>query len=304
MGQFLRRAAARRIALPTVDGVPPGRVVDLPGRGRTYVIDVPGPTDTAPTVVLLHALSCTAALSWCAAFDRLSEHYRVVTFDLRWHGRGIRSRRFRFADCADDAAAVLDALGVDRAVIVGYSMGGAIAQLTWQRHPNRVAGLVLCSTARNFRGKTRERAFFTMLTGVMFPLSRHALRRVEELAAGLPELPAGDLEAEAWGRAEFRSTSAWAMPEVLGELGRFNSASWIGEVDVPTAVVVTTKDRAVAAGRQYRLAAAIPGAEVFVARGGHGAIVLDAKNWVPVLADATASVVGRLEPAVQPIGTE
>ena len=185
MGQFLRRAAARRIALPPVDGIPAGRIVDLPGRGRTYVIDIPGPTDTAPTVVLLHALSCTAALSWCAAFDELSKHYRVVTFDLRWHGRGIRSRRFRFADCADDVAAVLDALDIDRAVIVGYSMGGAIAQLAWQRHPDRVAGLVLCSTARNFRGKTRERAFFTMLTGVMFPLSRLALRRVEELAATL-----------------------------------------------------------------------------------------------------------------------
>ena len=42
-----------------------------------------------------------------------------------------------------------------------------------------------------------------------------------------------------WGTGEFRSTSAWSMPEVLGELGRFNSADWIGEVDVPTAVVVT-----------------------------------------------------------------
>jgi 3-oxoadipate enol-lactonase len=303
MSQFLSRAARRVVRAPAVEALPTGRLVELPGRGRTYVMDVPGPTDDAPTVVLLHALACTAALSWYAAFDQLAAHYRVIAFDLRWHGRGIRSRRFRFADCADDVAAVLDALGVDRAVLVGYSMGGAVAQLTWQRHRDRVAGLVLCSTARNFRGKTRERVFFGALTGVMFPLSRHALRRVELLAGTLPELPCAEVDQETWGRTEFRSTSAWVLPEVLGELGRFNSAAWIGDVDVPTAVVVTTKDRAVAVRRQYRLAAAIPGTEVFLAKGGHASIVLDAKNWVPILLDAIGSVVRRVTPA-ESIGLE
>jgi 3-oxoadipate enol-lactonase len=303
MSQFLSRAARRVVRAPEVAAVPTGRIVELPGRGQTFVMDVPGPNDHAPTVVLLHALACTAALSWYASFDELAAHYRVIAFDLRWHGRGIRSRRFRFADCADDVAAVLDALDVDRAIIVGYSMGGAIAQLTWRRHRERVAGLVLCSTARNFRGKTRERVFFAALSGVMFPLSRHALRRVELLAGALPEVPAAEVDPESWGRTEFRSTSAWALPEVLSELGRFNSAGWVGEVDVPTAVIVTTKDKAVAVRRQYRLAAAIPGAEVFVAKGGHASIVLDAKNWVPILLDALGSVAGRLEPA-EPIGRE
>jgi hypothetical protein len=137
----------------------------------------------------------------------------------------------------------------------------------------------------------------------MFPLSRHALRRVELLAGTLPELPCAEVDQETWGRTEFRSTSAWVLPEVLGELGRFNSAAWIGDVDVPTAVVVTTKDRAVAVRRQYRLAAAIPGTEVFLAKGGHASIVLDAKNWVPILLDAIGSVVRRVTPA-ESIGLE
>ena len=200
-------------------------MLDLPGRGRTFVIDVPGPTPTAPTVVLLHALGCTAYLSWAMAIGELSRTYRVVTLDQRWHGRGIRSPRFRFSDCADDAAAVLDELGVERAVVAGYSMGGAVAQLVWRRHPERVAGLVLCSTARNYRGASRERLFFPVLTAAMHPLSRHALTRVERLAATLPEVPSLEItDPPRWGRAEFRSTSAWSMPEVLGELGRFNSA--------------------------------------------------------------------------------
>ena len=53
----------------------------------------------------------------------------MIAFDQRWHGRGIRSPRFRFVDCADDVAAVMDELGVEQAIIAGYSMGGAIAQL-------------------------------------------------------------------------------------------------------------------------------------------------------------------------------
>ena len=63
-----------------------------------------------------------------------------------------------------------------------------------------------------------------MLTAAT-PLSGHALTRVERLAATLPEMPSMDGTAAAWGRSEFRSTSAWSMPEVLGELGRFNSAT-------------------------------------------------------------------------------
>src|SRR5215210_3200236 len=66
---------------PHIEHVPEGRIVDLPGRGRTYVVDVPGPTPDAPTIVLLHALGCTAYLSWAAALGEHSRRYRVVTFD-------------------------------------------------------------------------------------------------------------------------------------------------------------------------------------------------------------------------------
>jgi homoserine acetyltransferase len=85
------------------------------------------------------------------------------------------------------------------------------------------------------------------------------------------------------------------MPEVLGELGRFNSASWIGDVDVPTAVVITEKDRAIPVRRQQRLAASVPGAQVFAARGGHASLVLDAEHWVPVFLDAVGSVSDKRE---------
>lgn len=279
---------------PRLGNVPEGRLVDLPGRGRTFVVDVPGPTPHAPTVVLLHALGTTAYLSWAATFGELSRHYRVITFDQRWHGRGIHTERFCFEDCADDVVHVMDALGIDRAVVAGYSMGGAVAQLAWARHRDRVSGLVLCSTARNYRGHHGERFFFPVMTLTMNPLSRYALERVDRYAQSLPEMPSIDVSrATRWSLGEFRSTSAWSMPQVLAELGRFNSKPWIGEVDVPTAVVVTEKDRAIPARRQHRLAASIPGASVHTSPGGHISLFLDAERWIPVFLEALHDVVMR-----------
>jgi pimeloyl-ACP methyl ester carboxylesterase len=269
-------------------------MLDLPGRGRTFVIDVPGPTPDAPVVVLLHALGTTAHLSWALALGELSKTHRVITLDQRWHGRGIRSPRFRFTDCADDVAAVMDELGVEQAIIAGYSMGGAIAQLIWRQHPERVVGLVLGSTARNFRGLKREKFFFPVMTAVTQALAGHAATRVEQLAATLPEVPSMDRsDPAAWGRAEFRSTSAWTFPEVLGELGRFNSASWVSEIDVPTAVVVTERDHTIPERRQRKLAASIEGASLYVAPGGHASIVLRSGTWLPLFREALADVTRR-----------
>ncbi len=292
--QAARLVVRRAVRLPPVEAVPEGRMVAVPG-GRTFVVDVAGPHRDAPTIVLLPALGCTAYLTWFGVLGELSRTHRVVALDLRWHGRGIRSPRFRIADCADDVAGVLDALGIDSAIVAGYSLGGAVAQEVWHRHPERVAGLVLASTARNLRGHLGERLFFPVMTLAMHPLSRVALTKVERVAATLPEMPSVDLaDGVAWGRSEFRSTSAWSMPEVLGELGRFNSAPWISCVDVPTAVVVTGRDKAIPTRRQRKLAASIPDASVHEAPGGHASIVLDHERWTPAFVEAVVDVTARV----------
>src|SRR5205809_691696 len=109
-------------------GLPPGRAVELPGRGRTWVYDSGGSAGRA-TLILLHGYTATAALNWFGCFGPLSRHFRVIALDLRGHGRGIRSNRsFRLADCADDVVALADELGLDRVIPVGYSMGGPVAQ--------------------------------------------------------------------------------------------------------------------------------------------------------------------------------
>ena len=82
--------------------------------------------------------------------------------------------------------------------------------------------------------------------------------------------------------------------QVLGTLGGFDARPWLGEIDVPTAVVVTARDHAIATGRQRAMAAAIPGATVHDAPGGHASVVFDVQRWRPVFLAAVAEVVERV----------
>jgi hypothetical protein len=78
-------------ALAPVGQIPEGQVVDLPGRGSTYVIDS-GPSD-GPTYMLLHSLACTGLMTWYPTLDMVQEFGRVVLFDQRCHGQGISPPR-------------------------------------------------------------------------------------------------------------------------------------------------------------------------------------------------------------------
>ncbi|MGN6473588.1 MAG: alpha/beta fold hydrolase [Mycobacteriales bacterium] len=292
LGRFTQAASPCDLA--------PGVALELPGRGRTCVIDLAGPPG-APTLILIHALGTTAALSWYPSMHALAEHYRVIAFDQRWHGRGIRSESFSLEDCADDVVAVADALGVEKFTVVGYSMGGAIAQLVWRRHRKRVEGMVLAATARNYRGTVQERAWFGITKVAMNRFSARAHLGMERMSSRLADSPTGltsDIsKLGSWAMAEFRSTSAWSMFAAIDAIGRFDSSAWIKRVDVPTSVIVADRDRAIPTRRQHSLAAAIPGAISYEFAGSHTGLVLGAEEFVPVLLEACGSVSRRISKA-------
>ena len=129
----------------------PDRTVHLAERGSFFV----RVSDTAldgTAVVLLHGLGATADLNWSAALPALSGSFRVVAPDLRGHGDAAAYGPFTLEDAADDIAALIDALALGPAIVVGYSMGGAIAQLVCRRHPGTVRGLVLCRDEPQLQG--------------------------------------------------------------------------------------------------------------------------------------------------------
>ena len=98
-------------------------------------------------------------------YAQLASSYRVIALDLRGHGRGMRSTEpFSLEDCADDAAALLDQLGADPVIVVGYSMGGPVGLLLARRHPSKVASLVMQATALEWRQAARERMVWRLLS--------------------------------------------------------------------------------------------------------------------------------------------
>jgi pimeloyl-ACP methyl ester carboxylesterase len=274
--------------------VPDGRWLDLPGRGRTWLTDMAGPDPDAPAVILLHAVGCTGLLTWFPVVERLAERYRVVLFDQRWHGRGIVSEHFSVRDCADDVAAVADALDLHAPLVAGYSMGSIVAQRCWRQHPERFGGLVLAATTDHFRTTGSERAFHQGMEVGMGAL--HALSRSRTISTATrmtAELLLDPSDVHEWALAQFRSTSPWAVAQAVASLGRHHSTPWLGTIDVPTAVVVTTKDRVLSPTRQRAIASRIPGATVHEAPCGHAGCVLQADAFVPAFLEAVDTTMGR-----------
>lgn len=276
--------------------LPIGRRVVLEGRGRSFVRVVDGPTEDAPTVVLLHGWFASGGLNWYNAFESLSQHFRIIAPDLRGHGRGIRSRRrFTIKDCAADVAALCRELGVEKAIFVGYSMGGPVAQMVWKNHRDLVGGLVFCATGSSFIPGLQSRMMFggvmavaagtTRTTQMMTRLPRPIRSRIPKGLRGSSSRPSS---MQVWGAQEMRRHNYRLVLEAGTAISTFNSRKWIGGVDVPTAVVVTTKDRAIPPGEQLQLALAIPHSIIHRYEEGHTSPVLE--SFGPAITAGALSV--------------
>ena len=282
----------RRIVEPPVP-LPPGYVVHVPGRGEMFVRDSGG---EGPAVLLLHGWIFQSDLNWFRTYEPLiAAGYRVLAIDHRGHGRGVRAERpFRLSECAADAAAVVDHLGCGAVTAVGYSMGGAIAQLMGRDHPSRVSGLVLCATSRDWQDPRMSAVFAAMglvrVTLNLFPyaLWRRALRR-----EGFP-----DDATTAWVAAELSRGSGRDIAEAGRELGRFDSRPWLRSVEAPVAVVVNTKDRTLAVRKQYELAAAADGPR-FEFNGDHMAVVGQGERYAAKLLEAIEAVASARQAAAE-----
>ncbi len=278
----------RRIVLPR------GRFVELPGRGRTFVRTVEPPPG-APTLLLLHGWTATADLNWFTSYERLAERYGIVSLDHRGHGRGLRGGSFRLSLCADDAAALVEHLGIDRVVAVGYSMGGPVAQLMWRRHPDLVEGVVLCATAATFNTTRREQLLFGAI-GAIATTARLVPPPLRDLT-GLRILTGrSGPDLRQWAVDEIGRHDWLQLVQAGRELGSFDSRRWIPSIDVPTALVVTARDEVVATRRQLALAGLIPGAAVFEVDGPHSACVSHPVEFTGALLDALGWVHSRLTP--------
>jgi pimeloyl-ACP methyl ester carboxylesterase len=272
--------------------LPPARTVQVAGRGEFFLRDSDpghpaGEPDERPVVMLLHGWIASADLNWAGVYGTLIDAgYRVLAIDHRGHGRGLRPlTRFRLADCAADCADVLRTLNLAPAVIVGYSMGGAIAQFVARDHPDVVSGLILSGTAQHWQDPQLKRSWRALeVAGIVMRLAPNAFWNY-----GLKRVGLRPSQTTSWLRAEIARHNVPDIIEAGRELSRFDSRPWLRRQAYPSAVVITTKDSVVPPKKQRQLAEALE-ARVFEAPIDHLEVANAVTRYNPALLAAVQAV--------------
>lgn len=221
--------------------------------GVTVHVQVDGPAD-APTLLLLHSLG-TDGRVWDPQAAALADRFRVIRPDMRGHGlTGTTPGPGSIAQFAQDALAVLDALGAARAHVGGLSIGGLVAQALAAAAPGRVASLILADTALAIPPPAfwRERAGIVRAQGMTAIAEAVVSRWVTPAALTMPEtdgLRAMLLRTDPEGYA--------AAAEAIAEADLTGSTT---HLRLPALVLVGTQDLATPPAAAAALAAAIPGA--------------------------------------------
>lgn len=291
--RLARRLESRAPEPPLPPPLPAARIEVVPGRGEMFFRETPAPAGS-PVIALLHGWTASADLNWLHVYGDAAQFGHVIAIDHRGHGRGLRSEEpFSLEAAADDVAALLAHLGLGPAVVAGYSMGGPISLALWERHRPVVCGLVLAATSQEWRASARERAVWRVMRGfeVLFRLGppRNLLERY--LRQALEECP--ELEPwRGWLVGELRRGDPIEVAQAGRALSQWDFRPMAPSVDVPTMVVVTTKDRLVRPRKQRALARAIPGAAVVEVEGDHDAALVRPTRWRAGFTEALAAVVG------------
>lgn len=263
----MRRASIGRVTAVLLFGLVPlipaagaaqvvreGELLGSDGVRIHYVIRGAG-----PPVLLVHGFAVSAGINWVASgiLDSLATRYTVIAPDLRGHGSSDKPREPAAygRKFVEDLVGLLDHLGVERAHVVGYSMGGAITLRLLASHPDRVTSAVLGG------------AGWRPAEAGPPPIVQEWLPRLEAAAGGemtVTDALGGPVRAE-WGpelRAALdRNDPAALAAAIRGGAGLAVSRAELGTIRAPVLAVLGNDDELVRADVE-RLAGLWPDLEV------------------------------------------
>ena len=239
----------------------------------------------AATIVLANGLGGTG-VAWAHQVGHLCDRYRFVTWDYRGLFRSGRPRdphAFTVADQVDDLFAVLEAVGVREAVLMGWSMGVQVSLEALRRRPSLARALVLLNG-------TFGRPFHTLPGGVvaahLVPRVLKVLRRFHRFSAQAMNTVAAWPETIGWLKAlgvvgdtldeqvfadvvaEFSTMDMDAYFRTLHALGEHDAMDVLPTIHVPTFIVAGERDRMTPQKAAKKIAAQIPDSELLVVTGG------------------------------------
>jgi pimeloyl-ACP methyl ester carboxylesterase len=205
---------------------------------------------------------------WAAQLSGLQTQARCIAPDLRGFGDSSVAPPFSIDQYADDLAALMTMLGIERAIVCGLSMGGYVAMSMLRRHRSLVRGLILASTrATADTPEAREKR--------MKLIAYVGEQGVEALAARQLKAMVGDttftsrpdvLEALRFMMAEAPSEGVVGGLRAMAD--RRDSTDLLSGIDFPTLVVSGAEDTFTVPDEMRGLADAIPGSRLEVIRGG------------------------------------
>ena len=215
---------------------------------------------SGPAVLLTHGFSATTA-AWNPQVEALSQHYQLITWDMRGHGQSDSPddpAAYSEALSVADMRALLDAQGVEQAVLGGHSLGGYLSLAFHRAHHERVKGLMLLGTGPGFRKDAPREAWNQRARSFADTFEKKgldALGRSPEVRAGTHRSAQGLAHA---ARGILTQHDARIM-------------NALGSVDVPTLVMIGDRDKPFLAATDY-MATKIPHAKkVILTDAGHAA---------------------------------
>ena len=250
----------------------------------------------SPPLLLIMGLALSSR-AWDRLPERLSDRFYVIVFDNRGTGRSARrGRAYRMRDLADDAAAVVEALGLPSANVFGISMGGMVAQELALRHPERVRSLALGCTFASWR-RSRKPKLRTMLELMLLHLgvvSPEGISRIVVSPGWDQQNPGAAVE---WIKRAERTALRFAFAQMLA-IARHGTTERLRKLRVPTLILTGDQDRLVPMSNSEELARAIPGAKLQVLRGAGHAFPLEQE--VETISALASHFLAAAEPAAVP----
>ncbi|MDX2218520.1 MAG: alpha/beta hydrolase [Burkholderiales bacterium] len=221
-----------------------------------------GPRDGLP-VVFMHGYT-DAWPSWQRVLPYLPNWMRALALTQRGHGLADKpSSGYSPQNMADDVADFMDAAQVGRAIIVGHSMGSVVAQHLAERHPHRVAGLVLVGAMRGYRGNPAVEELGTYIMALTDAPDEAFIREFQQSTVAQP-VPHSFFEAMV---AESKRVPGHVWRAAFLD---FLAASPAREMDVPTLITWGDRDAVSPHADQMELVRMLTDARLLVYRGcGH-----------------------------------
>ena len=220
-------------------------------------------------VVFLHGVTDSWG-SFEGVLARLPESIHAYAISLRGHGNSSRpASGYRMADMANDLRLFLNTLEIDRAVLVGHSMGSFVAQRFAINHPARVAGLVLLGSATGMRDNAVVLDYWTSTISTLTDPVDPAIAREFQLSTLSRPTAPGLVEACV---LESLKVPARIWREAFAGFLELDHRAELGRITVPTLIADGDSDAFFTPAHQRELHDAIPGSELLIYAGGGHAV--------------------------------